>query len=42
MEVLIETDTGPRLREHLKEISRNFGFDLVFSDDIKDRSGLHK
>ena len=40
MEVLIETDTGPRLREHLKEISRNFGFDLVFSDDIKERSGF--
>ncbi|MHB1708688.1 MAG: 2-hydroxyacid dehydrogenase [Thermoplasmataceae archaeon] len=38
MEVLIETDTGPRLHEHLKEISRNLGFELVYSDDIKDRS----
>ena len=38
MEVLIETDTGPRLREHLKEISRNLGFELVFSDNTTDRS----
>jgi len=38
MEVLVETDTGPRLRQHLKEISRNMGLQLVFSDEMADRS----
>jgi len=40
MKILVDTEMGDRLKEHLRDISRKIGIECVFSDEVHDRSGF--